>query len=1350
MYGQIKGTEYDFIFSVLDFVYQASPKSFLKKQRDIFKNQTIFFTFGVHINRTMKHPFLIIALICINLCPAFTKEQFVYSQVSHNEGLTSAINCIFKENDGNVWICSRNGLYKFNGDFLHQFTGHPFEGKKVNKVSLDAEGNLWVLTDQGLLIRKSEYDDFTEMNIPDCSSCNFQSISYDNRHVWLGCEGSIYRYTYADDSLSRFVTTQDSSFLFKDMHMLHDDKMLCCSPAGIMIVNKKTGDHYKQTHKLRELSASLMDSKGRLWLAFYNSGVEVYDISSGKLIKSYKSGNSALTNDIIFCMTERNGIIWAGTDGGGINMIDLDNDRISVLSSVSGDPSSLPALSIKSIHTDRHGNIWAGSTRKGLICISPSKMNSYTDVHFGMTSGLSNPTVLSIHQEAGEEYIWIGTDGGGINRFDPSTYEFTHYPSTKKAKVVSIAPYSKDELAISIHADRIWLFNKNTGTLRALDIKDEEVNYKIAYSGTNINLHREPSGSMLLISSMVRRLNTNTLTCSKIAISDGKNSQGNISIIGQTTQGLWMHDNSSIYLLADGESQMHRITTCDNNKINSGHIGPDGIMWLATSNGLYKYDRIENKLNHLQTSLIKEISSVVCDRSGRVWIGTDKQLFAYLKTSESFALFGISDGVMSNEFLGKPKLLSKNGDVYMGGVQGLLKIDPDYMIDSEENPQLHLYEFRVDGDVLHKDSDRFHVPGTSHSISISVATHEKDMFREKLYRFQFSGSTQEIITSRPSLVLNQLPAPGKYDVLVSCSKRNGEWSEPTNILTMRIPRPWYRSWWFITATIALITGVFFLITYSFRQRKEHQKQLTQKQQEQFIYEDKLGLLINISHELRTPLTLVMAPLKRLLSTMTPSDDNFSTLTRIYRQSRRMKDLLNMVLDLRKMELGESQLKIEGVNLNVWILDTIEDFINEEHEEGISVKTELDPNAPLVDLDRQKCETILTNLLINAIKHSQAGQTITLSTEYIENEDIVKISVKDEGPGIKDLDPAKLFTRFYKNGKYSNGIGLSYSKILVERLGGRIGAENNPGCGSTFWWTLPVHNIPTEESSPSKDFLNELADPGKDEDMEPGETMDSNTMKSRIMLVDDNQDLLDFLQESLGSYFKEIITATGGDMALQMISTGKRPDLIVSDVNMPDGDGYTLCKALKSNEKFSHIPVILLTALSNTKSQNDSYRAGADASLSKPFEIDTLMEVIKSQLRHKEDIRKRYLDNKGESEKAYYSSDEEAFIIKFNKVISENLGNPELDQHLLCRELGISRAALYNKMRAITGSGAKEYITRIRIEKAKDLILTTKLPVADISEQTGFTSQSYFSTAFKAYTGLTPSQFKQQHKASHEE
>ena len=1298
----------------------------------------------------MKQLFGIVTLIFLNLYPVFSKEQFVYSQISHNEGLTSAINCIFKENDGKVWICSRNGLYKFNGNFLRHFTEEPFLNKRINKVSLDNEGNLWILTDKGIITRKAEHGDFTEVKKSDISSRKFHSICHDDRYVWLGSEGSIYRYSYADDSLSHFFTTKDSSFIFKDMHMLHDNKILCCSPEGILVVNKNTGEHYEPSNNIRELSASLIDSKGRLWLAFYNSGVEVYDISSGKVIRHYKSGNSALTNDIIFCMTERNGVIWAGTDGGGINMIDMDNDNISVLSNVPGDPSSLPALSIKSIHADRHGNIWAGSTRKGLICISPSKMNTYTDVHFGMTSGLSNPTVLCIYQEKDENDIWIGTDGGGINRFNPLTNEFTHYPTTQKTKVVSIAPYSKEELAISIHADRIWLFNKTNGSLRPLEINDEEVNYKIAYSGRNINLYKEPGGGMLLISSAVRRLDPKTLTCDKIGIADCKSTQGNIYVIGQTQQGLWLHDNSNIYFLTEGANQMQRITTFDSYKINSGHLSPDGIVWLATSNGLYKYDRIENKLHHQQTSLIKEISSVVCDRSGRVWLGTDKRLYAYLKTSENFASFGVSDGVVPNEFLGKPKLLARSGHVYMGGVHGLLKIDPDYIIDSEEQPQIYLYEFSVDGESMHKGSGAFHVPGTSHSIKISVANHEKDMFRKKTYRFQFSGRAQEIITNRPYLELNHLPSPGKYDVMVSCSKRNGDWSEPTKILTMRIPRPWYISWWFITVALAFIAGVSFLIIYSFRQRKEHQKQLAQTQQEQSIYEDKLGLLVNISHELRTPLTLVMAPLKRLLCNMTPSDDNFSTLTRIYRQSRRMKDLLNMVLDLRKMELGQSQFKIEGVNLNVWLLDTIEDFINEEHEEGISIKTELDQDAPLVELDRHKCETILTTLLINAIKHSEAGQTITLCTEYIENEDIVKISVKDEGPGIKDLDPAKLFTQFYKNGKYSSGIGLSYSKILVERLGGNIGAENNIDHGTTFWWTLPVHNITTEESSASKDFLNELADPGQDEDMEYGEAMDSNTIKSRIMLVDDNQDLLDFLQESLNGYFKEIITATGGDMALHMISTGKQPDIIVSDVNMPEGDGYTLCRALKNNEKFSHIPIILLTALSNTKSQNDSYRAGADASLSKPFEIDTLMEMIKSQLRHKEDIRKRYLDNKGESEKSHYSSDEEAFIIKFNKVIAENLGNPQLDQHLLCRELGISRAALFNKMKAITGAGAKEYITRIRIEKAKDLILTTKLPVADISEQIGFTSQSYFSTAFKAHTGLTPSQFKQQNKASHEE
>ena len=389
-----------------------------------------------------------------------------------------------------------------------------------------------------------------------------------------------------------------------------------------------------------------------------------------------------------------------------------------------------------------------------------------------------------------------------------------------------------------------------------------------------------------------------------------------------------------------------------------------------------------------------------------------------------------------------------------------------------------------------------------------------------------------------------------------------------------------------------------------------------------------------------------------------------------------------------------------------------------------------------------------NLLINAIKHSLPGDTITIKTALTED-GMIRTSISDQGPGLgNDIDPEKMFTRFYqsKNEKYGSGIGLSYSKILVEMHGGSIGVYNNEDRGATFWWEIPV-SADSEDLAEPRAFLNELL--GHSYEVESttahsDETFDTSGMK--LMIVDDSQDLLDFLREALCDEFSEIITVTGGHAALREISSGRLPDIIVSDVNMPEGDGFWLCNSVKSNEKYSHIPFVLLTARGEDYSQSESYRLGADGFLAKPFETETLMELIRSLLRNKSQIRKRYLDTDDTAE-AGYGSNEEDFIIRLNKIISDNLSNSALDQQLMCREMGMSRALLYNKMKAITGAGAKEYITKIRIEKAKSLIETTSLTIAEISDMTGFASQSYFSTAFKNYEGMTPSAYKQTKRTS---
>jgi DNA-binding response OmpR family regulator len=459
----------------------------------------------------------------------------------------------------------------------------------------------------------------------------------------------------------------------------------------------------------------------------------------------------------------------------------------------------------------------------------------------------------------------------------------------------------------------------------------------------------------------------------------------------------------------------------------------------------------------------------------------------------------------------------------------------------------------------------------------------------------------------------------------------------------------------------------------------------------------------------------------------------------------MRDILNMVLDLRKMEVGKSRLKIETTDTYRWIMDVTGDIIDEEKSVNIDITVDVNPDASEIWIDRQKCETVMTNILMNAIKHSQSGDKISIQAERVASG--IRISVSDQGPGLAGVDMEQIYTSFYQSGgeKYGSGIGLAYSKILVDLHGGSIGAYDNEDRGATFWWEVPLSPVSVEEQVTSaRAYLNELMGYNPGLEISAPEIEVFNTSGMTLMLVDDNYDLLAFLREALSGEFADIIMAQSGNQALKMINTGKLPDIIVSDVNMPDGDGFQLCNAIKSNDRFNHIPVVLLTARGDEHDQSDSYKLGADGFIPKPFEMETLTELLRGLLRKRSEVKKRYLSN--EDSPADFGSEEEAFIIRFNKIVSEHLSDPELDQQFICRELGVSRALLYNKMKAITGTGAKEYITRIRIEKAKNLMENPSLSIADIAEMTGFTSQSYFSTAFKSQTGMTPSQYRQKDRS----
>lgn len=1306
--------------------------------------------------KTFRLLYVILGLIGIltGIQP-ITAGHYYFKKISLQDGLPSTIRCILTEEKGFVWIGTRFGLGRFDGHELKRYSHdannpNSLPHNYIHKITEDKQHNVWILTDKGLARYRRQSDDFyipkdqNGHNILAYSSCPTEN------GILFGGRNRIYKYDYTDHSI-RLLQEFDASpyFAITALSFWNSDTLLCCSRwMGIRLINIHTGQLSDSPLDCgKEVMGMIVDSQKRIWVAPYNNGIRCY-APTGRLLATYTTDNSMLNNNIVLSMAERDNKIWIGTDGGGINILDPETGVIKILEHIPGNHYSLPVNSILSLYNDSNNNMWAGTIRSGLINIREVSMKTYTEVQPGNDEGLSDNTVLSLFEDKESGQIWVGTDGGGLNSLNPETKKFHHYSSTRQEKVASITGFTSNELLLSIFSRGLFIFNKNTGAKRPLPITDEEINKQLYFSGKTVNLYQSNPESVLLLTNHIYRYDIASKQFRAATEEEGIEITGTVHPIAHDDRFTYINDIHRIYALDRKTNKLNTLLALPPNMvINSASLDEKGIFWVGGSYGLIAFSPQTGEYKHIETNLFGEVNSVICDPKGKVWIGTEGMLFAYLIKEEKFILFGESDGAILNEYLYKPRWVSTAGDVYMGGVNGLLCIDHDLSIRTSESPQLQLTGIRINGEPatneLKENPARITVPWDNTRIAIRIMSREQDIFRKKRYRYHIAGLDEQNVDSYdPELVLRLLP-PGTYHILASCSTQNGGWTPLQQVLTLTVLPPWYKSWWFILLCVLLVSGSIiacFIITL---RRKENKLKWAMKEHEQQVYEEKVRFLINISHELRTPLTLIHAPLSRILKSLSRADTNYLPLKSIHRQSQRMKDLLNMVLDVRKMEVGESKLQLHPYSLNDWIRETSQDFVCEGETHYIRFNYQLDEQIGLISFDKDKCEIILSNLLINALKHSPEDSEIIIISKLYPEENKVRISVTDQGCGLAQVDTQKLFTRFYQgnNEQSGSGIGLSYSKILAELHGGSIGAIDNADTkGATFFFELPRNHEDTEIICQPKAYLNELiASPAGKVSSAGREVYDIS--KYSVLVVDDNTDLLEFLQEALSGSFKKIYTATDGIEALDIL-TKYQPDVVVSDVMMPRMNGYELCKKIKENVEISHIPVILLTARGDQQSQLDGYKNGADAYLTKPFEVDVLLELVRNRLRHREETKTRYL-NVGfiSPEDSTFSQADEKFLIKINKIIADNLDNTDLNIMFICKEIGMSRASLYNKLKAITDMGANDYVNKLRMEKAILLVTTTDLTVTEIAEKVGFSTPRYFSTAFKQYTGETPTSYK---------
>ncbi|MFV0583855.1 MAG: response regulator [Parabacteroides gordonii] len=1264
------------------------------------------------------------------------------------------VKCVLTDHKGIIWIGTHLGLNSFDREKIKTY----YHDKKdpcsipdnnIHFMVEDSLLNLWVSTGQGLALYDREKDIFHPVLFNE-NQLNIQAYVSVKDGLLLFGRGEFYKYNYSDRQIVSLPihATEDARIWFEKACGYHQSDSLILLASrwnGLWEYNARTGALRRSSLvKDYQIAALLIDSSDNLWLSPYGKGLVGYDRTKKEICRLHAPRD--LSNGIILDIKEREGKLWLATDGGGINIYDKENGTVDVINHVPGKSSSLPASSFWCLYNDPDNNMWAGSIRGGLIGMKEIYIRTYQDVFLNSAYGLSEKVVVGMFEDR-DSMIWLGTDGGGMNRLDPHTGLFRHFPSTYPSKIVSIIDYDATKLLYSGFGEGLFLLNKQTGKVREYPVINTDKHNTLFKSGKSVHLFRLDEMRFYLLADSVYLYDQSARKLTTVDAEVGGATFSSLNLITREKNVSYLWGENDLFVLDHTRNNIRVLHSFADSigVIAAATKGQGEDIWIGTSVGLYRFHPEKKTLSPIENDRFLGTTSLGFDKSGRLWIGTHNGLYAYMPDDGKIMMFGESDGVYANEYIAKPPLITGDGDIYMAGMMGLVHIENDLPFPENPDPVIGLLDVILNGastgSSASRDGNTISVPWNYTSLMAKVIVRENDLMRKKLFRYYIKGTQEEMVESSNHTIAFHALSVGKYEIWVSSNKKNGDWSVPVKLLSVEVMPPWWRTNWFLFCCVLVAVAGLSVVFWLVMKRQETRMIWAMKEHEQRTYEEKIRFLINLNHELRTPLTLIYSPLKRLLNSGEIDNAAHSRqLEDILKQTRRVKDIIDMVLDVRKMETGTETLTIGSHKLNDWIREVADAFKEELLHKNINLEYLLDGSVGEVPFDAAKCEIVLSNLIMNALKFSNANTCITVSSHL--EEDYVRVSVSDQGIGLDNVDITRLFERFYQgtHDRHGTGIGLSYARLLVEMHGGRIGAANNTGKGATFFYELPLNNTTT--SIVARPYLNELlVSSGEKSDT----AVDFSVRKYSVLVVEDEPELRNYLKVSLKESFRQVYVAGDGvegfDMAIRHL-----PDIIISDVMMPRMDGFEFCRLLKSNLEVSHIPVILLTARTDQASTVQGYKEGADFYLPKPFDLEFLLAIARNLLKNREAVKLRYKEGGGtvSPKEDTISNADEQFVKKLNDLIREQLENPELDVNFVATQMAMSRASLYNKLKALTGISIGDYINKFRMARVMELLADKELSLLEISEKAGFTNQRYFSTVFKQAYGTTPSKYRQEH------
>lgn len=758
--------------------------------------------------------------------------NYSFTQLSIEQGLSqSTAQSILLDHKGTLWIGTKSGLNSYTHEGIktylhHSGDPHSLPSNYINHLTEDSLGNFWIATSKGLALYDDEQDQFNTVN----SSIIYSSVGVEGG-MWFGSENAIHCYDYKSKELKTIHIEKEEGKGINPVDY-RIQKMLYLEDGKILIGTRKKGI-YLYDCRIRQFTLLIPSSQNLLtslyvtadhhiYTAFYGDGFYCYD-RTGKMLKHYTKENSGLKNNYVLDMAEYNGNIWLATDGSGINLFTPRTFQFSQLQHIVGDYSSLPVNSITLLYKDMKDNLWAGSVRGGIFSIKETYIKTYKEAILNNTNGLSEQSVISLYEEK-DGKVWIGTDGGGINLYDPSTDKFIHFPSTYGDKVVSIAEVSETELMVSLYTKGIFLFNKKTHKYRPFTIVDEETNKKECFYGYLPLANQVADGKIYIISCGTYVYHTHDHTFSRMQTDrdyDFSNdalclsySNDRFSLLKCAHQAFWVDQKSdSIRLLFELEKdELITSMSYDNNR----------MIWTSTNKGLGFFDLESQKYHRIRTRLFNGISYLIADGKGRLWICAQNHLYSYIIKENRFILWNSSDGFPPNEILFAYQKQSNRDYIYLGGSEGLVKINTDIPYTETQIPEIYLSEILFNGSPSLKKvkENTIKIPWNYNSLSVHFRIKNRDVFQKYLLQYTIEGrGKQSIETYDPVLNLSSLSA-GNYSIWVSCNTKNGNRTPSKQLIHIIVTPPWYKTVWFIGVAAVLFIIMTASIGYIHYRRKE--------------------------------------------------------------------------------------------------------------------------------------------------------------------------------------------------------------------------------------------------------------------------------------------------------------------------------------------------------------------------------------------------------------------------------------------------------------------------------------------------------------------------------------------------